>query len=611
MLKFRSILLPALIFVAVLSDATFAKATEPGAQLTTGTIAFPSGFMPSIKSFGAVGDGVTDDTAAIQNALSQGRSSTTADYYGHPKAIYFPPGVYLVRNTLKWNGCCVTLQGAGPGATSIRLAPSSPGFGNPASPKPLILTPAGNQSFHQEIWDLQLEIGADNPGATALNYVSNNMGSVCDVLIKSEDGTGHAGIDLTRQWAGPLMIRNTAIQGFSTGIDIANSEYSSTFENITLSGQGTVGIHNVKQTIEIHGLSSTNSVPALTNTSGLVVLIDATLNGGSSGSNALQTNSGMYLRDVTESGYRATLLDTSKGTPVSTTGAITEHLVGAPLTLTGKLTPTSLNLPIEETPAYTGSNTNSAPVIAKYFGDMSGLLPAFNSGKSMVYFPFNTYLSNNEIAVVVPDNVTRIVGFSSAVFGNSSGTNGGSIRFVVSSNSSQPLIIEQISGVKVDHRGARPVVLKDSELYYTTVPGAGTLFVDDVEMKTELSVQPNQRVWARQLNDEITGQKIQNTGGTLWILGMKTENSSIVINTTNNGQTELLGALIYPAHAVPSTDVAFRSQDSQVSYIYSESVYCTNCGYATQVQEIRDGNTKKIQTSQTAPYRMPLFVGFQ
>src|SRR5579862_8059366 len=127
------------LFIFIAASSTLSHATS-GAQLTTKAIVFPTGFMPSIKSFGAYGDGVHDDTAAIQAALSQGRSSATADYFGSPKGLYFPAGTYLVHDTLRWNGCCVTLQGAGPGATTIRLAPGSAGFNNPASPKPLIIT---------------------------------------------------------------------------------------------------------------------------------------------------------------------------------------------------------------------------------------------------------------------------------------------------------------------------------------------------------------------------------------------------------------------------------------------------------------------------------------
>ena len=109
--------------------------------------------MTSVKSYGAVGDGVTDDTAAIQTALADGRSDPTANYNGMPKALYFPPGVYLVRDTLQWVGCCVTLQGSGASSSKIRLAPDSNGFGDLSNPKPLILTPnvKGNESAHQNI----------------------------------------------------------------------------------------------------------------------------------------------------------------------------------------------------------------------------------------------------------------------------------------------------------------------------------------------------------------------------------------------------------------------------------------------------------------------------
>jgi hypothetical protein len=602
----------ALLFVAVIAGPSDAPAsTVHGAQLTSGTIAFPAGFMPSVKSFGAYGDGVHDDTLAIQTALSQGRSSATTDYFGHPKALYFPPGIYLVHDTLRWNGCCVTLQGAGPGATTIRLAPGSAGFNNPASPKPLIVTPSGTQSFHQEIWDLKLEIGANNPGATALSYSSNNMGSVSDVLITSADGKGYAGIDLTRQWPGPLMIRNTEVDGFSTGIKLAQAQYGSTFENITLKNQSVVGIYNLHQPIEIHNLISNNAVPALNNNGGFAVLLDAMLTGGSSANYAIITNAPMYLRDIQSSGYGATLDDATLAVPVRTTGSITEHLVGTPKTLTGDLGSGSLKLAAEDTPTYTGSILDTAPVVAKSQYDLSGVAPALASGKSTVYFAFGTYTANNEIDVVVPDTVKRIAGFSSAFFGNPTGYNGGGIRFIISSNSSTPLVIDQMTGVKIEHRGARPLVIRDSEIFYYTETGAGKLYIDDVMIKNELMIQSNQQVWARQLNDEVSGQKIQNSGGSLWILGLKTENSGMVINTTKGGKTELLGALIYPAHTVPSTDVAFRSQDSQVSYIYTESEYGTNNGYATQVQEIRNGLTKRITSSQSAPYVMPLFIGFQ
>lgn len=56
----------------------------------------------SVKSFGAIGDGVTDDTVAIQNAIDQlflDNAGSSADI-GKRKILFFPPGIYKISNTL-------------------------------------------------------------------------------------------------------------------------------------------------------------------------------------------------------------------------------------------------------------------------------------------------------------------------------------------------------------------------------------------------------------------------------------------------------------------------------------------------------------------------------
>jgi glucan 1,3-beta-glucosidase len=71
----------------------------------TGTVAFgDSGFQVfrNVRDFGAVGDGVTDDTAAINAAITQGNrcgqgcDSTTVT----PAIVYFPPGTYAISAPL-------------------------------------------------------------------------------------------------------------------------------------------------------------------------------------------------------------------------------------------------------------------------------------------------------------------------------------------------------------------------------------------------------------------------------------------------------------------------------------------------------------------------------
>ena len=60
-------------------------------------------YMPTIKEYGAKGDGVTDDTVAIQKAIN-----TNAD-----GGIAFPPGTYLISDTIKiTNRCSLHFYGA-------------------------------------------------------------------------------------------------------------------------------------------------------------------------------------------------------------------------------------------------------------------------------------------------------------------------------------------------------------------------------------------------------------------------------------------------------------------------------------------------------------------
>jgi hypothetical protein len=81
------------------TDGTIAKANDTGAiyQATSGVFAvvFDASRIVDVKSRGAKGDGVTDDTAIIQAALAEAIADPMS-----PKALYFPRGIYVLTGVL-------------------------------------------------------------------------------------------------------------------------------------------------------------------------------------------------------------------------------------------------------------------------------------------------------------------------------------------------------------------------------------------------------------------------------------------------------------------------------------------------------------------------------
>lgn len=624
-MRMHRTLLPALIVAAALlclapppTSPARATASQDATLQADGPLAFPPGFMKSIKDYGAKGDGATDDTAAIQRALNEDRVDASGnplypspdDYNGRPKALFFPAGVYLVSTTVSWVGCCLSIQGQGSGATTIRLKDRAAGFNDAANARPVIKTEGGNESFRQNIRDLTVDIGSGNPGAAGIDYISNNSGALQNVVIRSGDGQGATGLDMRRSWPGPCLIKNVRIEGFDYGIQVVSGEYGPTFEEITLLGQRVAGLRNVYGVLAMRGLHSVNSVPAIVGAHpvGLIALLDADLRGGSGAVSAIQSEGQLYARNVVAAGYRSAVAYKGAVVPGLTQSEYFTNnyqLFDSPAR--------SLNLPIQETPEYRDDDLgNWGAFQPREYGDTSGLQALLNSGKSTIYFPFGVYFSFNERAVTVPPTVKRIVGFSSVVNTDSRGTNGGGIRFVVQDASADPLIIEGFGyGVKVENRSARTLVVKHTFLYgYTDAPGAGDLFLEDVQLEPATFTH-TRRVWARQLNAEGPISKVNNNGADLWILGLKTEVKNTVIRTSNGARTELIGTAIMPlgVGSGDKTIPAFIIDNASASLIYRRLVYDDATDFDIQIAETRGGETRRA-LSKDWPREVTLFSGF-
>ena len=273
---------PFVTAAALLVVYTAGSSPLAGAPGPDGTTVYPTTpFVVDVKRppYDAKGDGVTDDTDAIQRGVNE--------VVGRHKVLYFPAGTYLVSRTIawpkKWNGRenwgHTMLRGRHRDKSIIRLKDRT--FTDPARPQAIMWCGGFGSAdwFHNYVEDLTFDVGGGNPGATALQFYSNNFGAVRNCRFVAGPGSGVVGLDLAhRDMNGPLLVRDCVVEGFRRGIHTAHSVNGQVFEHITLRGQAHVGMDNEGQHVSIRGLTSDNAVPAL-KTYGVMCLVDATLAG--------------------------------------------------------------------------------------------------------------------------------------------------------------------------------------------------------------------------------------------------------------------------------------------------------------------------------------------
>jgi len=590
-------------------------------------IVFPpdAGVVDVKLRFGAKGDGVTDDTAAIQRAIDETK--------GIPETLYFPDGTYLISDSIGiFNGKAhsrdrfLVYQGQSRARTVIKLKDACPGFGDPARPKIVLSVYEGQGTgdcMHGYVRDLTIDVGRGNPGAIGLRFLSNNTGGIYNVTIRSSDpaGAGSLGLDLRQHQQGPSLIKNVAVVGFDTGVEVADVFYD-VIEHLTLEGQRVVGLLN-RARCTVRGLKSANAVPAVVNRGHDLTLVEAELSGGTAEGAAIvnESRGRIYLRDARQSGYAHLLRDSSGKTLDAP--ALDEWYEGKGYSLfQGK--PTSLRLPIEETPEVPWEQDLSKWVkVDGRGGDVTAALQeAIDSsaarGATTIYFPRRpkTYTYDRLSGPIrVRGTVNRIIGMENILDIN---IPAGQVAFTFEDLKSDVLVFERfflLGGWKCptsiymfENRSGKAIVARNMSIagIGKKASTGGKWFYEDVST-ARVAFGPGEKCWARQLNPEHPeADMIEATGAQVWILGLKTEGRATHIAARDGARVELIGGISYQSWAnQPKDPPMFLVTNSDASFTYG--FYHWNQPFTTIVSETQGGETRTLLRKDLADYHLPLF----
>jgi hypothetical protein len=585
---------------------------------------------PGAAQHAAKGDGVTDDTPAIQDAFDYLKSayvaanptgSATEGYDASNYWVYLPNGTYRVTSTLTYRGpdlvtstfgsdlVRIRIVGQSREGTVIKLDNALAAFGDATQPTMLLEfqhdgTTFNNAPADNVLTNVTLDTGSGNPGAVGLWFQGANQTSMHNVRVTSDDGSGHCGIILQ---TGSVQgyYRDLTVEGFDYGIcQTNNPEFDSAFEHVTLRGQKTAGVLVQGGGISLRALeideSETRAEGLRIEKTGAVVFLDDSSLSGAGDAGAIDrtgaSEQALFVRNVVTS-YGTSLLQA--GQAVDAGSAIAWFASAPPVVLLNRgRPPESLGLPVEDTPLADWFDPATDWADVDTFGakgdgttdDSAAIQQAMSSGKPVVVFPKTSYQWKTTIKV--PATVMRVDFMFADVSGGLS----------IAEASTQPVRLSYhpgYGGVTLD--AIRPVALADWSGGVGNPMGlANKLYLENI---SNIGADPQfspaaQQTWARSLNDEqgagATGDVVVN-GGTLWMFGYKTENKAVTSVLASAGaHVEVLNGYVNMTEA-PGATPMISNQGASVSYIGFTNLGSAIHGpFETIIDESQDAGAARL-----------------
>jgi len=556
-------------FVGIISGASvIILAQEGGFRLPTDECV-----LDVKRDFGAKGDGVTDDTEALQKGLdaSAGQGEVRS---GKSSVLWIPNGTYRVTRSLVFKHALGPwLYGESRDGVIIKLDDNAEDVTAVLRTHPNEKGPTSADWFMRNLRHFTIDVG-NNPETDGIRYHATNSGTLADVRVV---GKGKIGINSSfLDQSGPNLIRDVEIDGFETGI-LSQWIWSQTLSNIWIRNCRKVGVSVSANVVAIENLKVIDTPLALENTfpndwhhwGGVVALTGGrfTLSKpqNDNAGPAIVNTSILYARDVQADGFSSLVRSDTPftGLDPKTPFQANSFRSNEVKKLFGEATDTSLELPIKPMPTILWENDPAQWYCLDDAGAIpgdgvddtdaieAGLKQAAAAGKTHVYFRGvggpdpNGFIMKRRVAI--PSPIRRVIGLG---WGRvlSEALEAG---FVVDDHSTDAVHFQNIDAfggppIQICNRSERKTVVVESCGVSVVGEGLGDIFISDCPANVELR-QPGQNCWARQLNPEGTSDVglVQNNGANLWCLGVKHEGRGVRFATRNGGKTEILGLFNY------------------------------------------------------------------
>jgi len=565
------------------------------------------------KDLGAKGDGIHDDTEALQKGIDISCGIST----NKTKILYIPKGVYRITKTLiVKSGIGPWIYGESRDGVIIKL---DDGLNIEAVIRthPREKDPGSADWFMRTIRNLTVDVG-NNPETDGIRFFSNNSGEIKNVRIK---GNGRIGINMGfMELNGPNLVQDTEIEGFRKGILIEGPAiWGNTLSRVSIKKCKEVGLEVRCSAVGVEDLRVEDTPVAVINDipndwywwGGVMAIVGGELKGNNPRGPAIVNHSVLYLRDIKTKGYKMALKSTTPGGDVEGPN-ISEYISHEVKRLFEEAPAKAMRLPIKKEPEFPWERDLSKWVCANDFGAIPGdnkddteaiqkaIDFAASHGKTVVYFRGiggpdpNWYTLNGEVRIY--GSVRYIIGLG---FGRIVAGEGG--KFVIDDRSAPIVKFENIQAFGghppiVENRSKNRILYLESCDLKVVGNGKGDIFVTNCPSHIEL-LGKGQNLWARQLNPEGDSDVglVRNEGGNLWVLGMKFEGRGIRVRTANGGKTELFGVYNYgPGIAEDDARPMFDIDNAKMCIMGVREISFGNT-YPVKVREKRGNDVREYR----------------